>query len=108
MILENLSLPKGLNLDILKPLLPAEELEFLINERAGKSRKERRIIFPSRMCLRKCLIYFLVNKYNGDFGKVMDVLRNEERLSEKSLHLTNIKRLYFQRKKEIERENGKG
>ena len=105
MILENLSLPKGLNLDILKPLLPAEELEFLINERAGKSRKERRIIFPSRMCLRKCLIYFLVNKYNGDFSQVMDVLRNEEGvLSDKGLHITNIKRLYAQRKKEIQNE----
>lgn len=106
MILEKLSLPQGLNLRVLKSVVPEEELEFLIKIMSGKSRKERRIIFPSRRCLRKCLIYYLVEKYDGDFSQVMDVLRNEEGvLSEKGLHITNIKRLYAQRKKEIMKEN---
>lgn len=106
MILENLSLPKGLNLHILKPILPAEELEFMIKERAGMSRKDRRIVFPSQKCIRKCLIYYLVEKQNGDFKKVMDSLKDkDENLYLKGLHLTNIKRMYFQRKKEILKEN---
>jgi len=106
MILENLNLPRGLNLDILADVLPEEELEFMIKELSGKSRKERRVIFPSRTCLRKCLIHYLVNKHNGNFRKVLELLRDEEGiLAWKGLHIGNLKRMYFQRKKEILKEN---
>lgn len=108
MILKQLNLPKGLNLHILQEVIPAEKLEAMVKERANMPRKDRRVIFPSRNCLRKCLIHFLVNKYNRDFKKVMELLRDEEGiLASKGLHLTNIKRMYLQRCKEIEREERK-
>lgn len=106
MILRKLSLPKGLNLHILAEVIPEEELEFMVKELSGKSRRERRVIFPSRTCLRKCLIHFLVNKHDGDFKKVLELLRDQEGiLAWKGLHIGNLKRMYFQRCKEIEKEN---
>lgn len=109
MILQNLNLPKGLNLHILKSIIPTEELEFLIKEMAGKSRKERRLIFPSQMCLKKCLVHFLVEKYDGDFKAVMNALKDKKdgTLAFSGIHITNIKGMYERRKKEILKENEK-
>jgi len=108
MILTKLNLPRGLNLHILQEVIPAEKLEALMKERSGMSRRDRRVIFPSRNCLRKCLIHFYVEKHNGDFKKVLELLRDEEGiLAWKGLHLTNIKRMYLQRCKEIEKEERK-
>lgn len=108
MILKLSNLPRGLNLSILAEVIPEEELEFMIKERAGMSRRDRRIVFPSQKCLRKCLIHFLVNKHNRDFKKVMNILKDkDENLYLKGLHLTNLKRMYFQREKEIMKENEK-
>ena len=106
MILKNLNLPRGLNLDVLAEVIPEEELAFMIKERAGMSRKDRRIIFPSQTCLRKCLIHHLVEKHNGDFKAVMNALKDQDgNLYLKGLHIGNLKRMYFQRKKEIMKEN---
>lgn len=103
--IKNLRLPRGLNLSILESLLSEDALESLIKEYAGKPRTERRIILPSRTCLRKCLVHYLVEKHDGDFSAVLDVLRGEENvLAKRGLHIGNIKRLYGQRKREIENE----
>jgi len=107
-MIKNLNLPRGLNLSILAEVIPEEELEFLIKELSGKSRKERRVIFPSRTCLRKCLIHHLVNKHDKNFKKVLELLRDQDGiLAWKGLHIGNLKRMYFQRCKEIEREKNK-
>jgi len=53
----------------------------------------------------KCNVYYLVEKFNGDFDTAMDILRgNEKVMAEKGLYKGNIKKLYEQRKKEIENE----
>jgi len=104
--LKDLQLPKRNNLDILAELLPKKVLESLVYKFAGKSLEERRIILPSESCLRKCTIYHLVEKYGGDFSKVMNELRSGEKVLAKQGHyVSNIKRLYETRKKEIENEN---
>jgi len=104
--LKDLQLPKRNNLDILAELLPKKVLESLVYKFAGKSLEERRIILPSESCLRKCTIYHLVEKYEGDFSKVMNVLRDgKEVLAKQGHYVSNIKRLYETRKKEIENEN---
>ncbi len=105
MKLKDLHLPKGLNLDFLLNFLSEEELMAVIGDYADKPRKERKIILPSRTCLRKCLAYYLVEKHEGDFDAVMDILRGEEKiLGNALLHKGNIKKLYEQRKKEIVKE----
>lgn len=103
--LKNLQLPQKLNLDILPELLPKKTFESLVYKFAGKPLEERRITLPSWSCLRKCTIYHLVEKYEGDFSKVMSVLRDGEKvLASKGHYVSNIKRLYETRKKEIENE----
>lgn len=105
MKIKDLQLPRGLNLAVLESLLSEEELESLIDKYALKSRKERKVILPSQSCLRKCMIYHLVEKHKGDFSKVMRILREEEGiLVSHGSYITNIKRLYNQRKKEIANE----
>ena len=103
--LKDLNLPRKLNLDILAHLLSEKTFESLIYKFADKSLEERRITLPSESCIRKCMIYHLVEKYKGDFSNVMNALRSDEKvLASKSHYVSNIKRLYETRKKEIENE----
>lgn len=105
MKLEEWNLPKGLNLDLLLNFISEKKLLAMIEDMADKPRKDRKIIFPSRSCLFKCNVYYLVEKFNGDFDTAMDILRgNEKVMAEKGLYKGNIKKLYEQRKKEIENE----
>ncbi len=100
--LKDLQLPRKLNLDILAELLSRKDFESLIYKFAGKPLEERRITLPSESCIRKCAIYFLVQRYEGDFSKVMNALRSGEKvLASKSHYVSNIKRSYETRKKEI-------
>lgn len=101
---ESWNLPKGLNLDILLDLTSEKRLLGMIESMANKSRNERRVIFPSRVCLRKCLVYYLVEKFNEDFDAVLDVLKGHEKTLGK-IHKANIRKLWENRKKEIENDD---
>ena len=102
---KDLNLPQGFNLDILAEILPAKALESLVYKFASKSLEERRITLPSESCLRKCTIYYLVEKYKGNFSKVMEALRSDERvLASRGHYVSNIKRFYKTRLKEIKNE----
>ena len=104
---EEWNLPKGLNLDFLLDFISEKKLLAIIDELADKPRKDRRVIFPSRSCLNKCNVYFLVEKFNGDYDAVLDILRGREKvMSAKGLYKGNIRKLYETRKREIERERG--
>ena len=103
---KDLQFPKRNNLEILAELLPKKVLESLVYKFAGKSLEERRITLPSESCLRKCTIYHLVEECGGDFSKVMNALRSDEKaLAKKGHYVSNIKRLYETRKKELKKEN---
>jgi len=105
MRLKDWNLPKGLNLDFLLNFLSEKKLMKVIEDMADKPREQRKVILPSRSCLRKCLVYYLVEKFKGDFDAVMDILRGKEKiLARKGLYKGNIKRLYENRKKEIQNE----
>lgn len=103
---KDLNFPKALNLSFLLNFLSEEELMVVIGDFANKPRKERRVILPSSSCIRKCSIYHLVEKYKGDFDAMMNILRGEEKILRNALlHKGNIKKLYEQRKREIENES---
>lgn len=105
MKLKDWNLPKGLNVDFLLRFISEKKLMKVMEEMADRPREERKIILPSRSCLRKCLVYYLVEKFEGNFSVVMDILRGKEKiLAKKGLYLGNIKRLYENRKREIENE----
>ena len=96
------NLPKGLNADFLLRFISEKKLLKVMEEMADMPRSQRKIILPSRSCLRKCLVYYLVEKFEGNFSVVMDILRGKEKiLAKKGLYLGNIKRLYENRKREI-------
>jgi hypothetical protein len=105
MKLKDWNLPKGLNLDFLLDFISEKKLLEIIDKCADKPRKGRRVIFPSRSCLNKCNIYFLVQKFNGDYDAVLDILRGREKvMSAKGLYKGNIRKLYETRKREIAKE----
>lgn len=107
MNLKQWNLPKGLNVEFLLDFISEKKLLQIINECADKRRKERRIILPSRSCLNKCHIYYLVQKFKGDYDAVMDILRGTEKvLASKGLYKGNIRKLYEQRCKEIQKDQG--
>ncbi len=102
---EDLNFPKALNLAFLLNFLSKEELMVVIGNYANKPRSQRKIILPSRACLRKCIVYYLVEKHKGNFDVVMNILRGEEKvLGDALLHKGNIKKLFNQRKKELVNE----
>ena len=105
MKLEEWNFPKGLNLDFLLNFISEKKFLAMINECADKPRKDRRIILPSRSCLNKCHVYYLVEKFNGDYDAVLNILRGKEKvMAKKGLYKGNIRKLYEQRKRELENE----
>jgi hypothetical protein len=102
---EDYDFPKGLNLDFLLNFLSEKKLMKVIENYADKPRNQRKVILPSWSCIRKCSIYYLVEKHKGDFDVVLDILKGKEKsLGNVLLHKGNIKKLYFQRKRELENE----
>lgn len=99
-----LNFPKALNLDLLSEIITEKTLTNLIQENAMKDRKQRRIMLPSYSCLRKVIIYFLMEKYDQDYSQVMEKLKGSETMGSQTLQKSNILRLYESRKKEIAKE----
>jgi hypothetical protein len=101
----DLIFPKALNLHLLSKILDDDQTMKLILKNEGKTRKERRIILPSRKLLRKCVIYFYATKYEGDFEKVLKRLKGDfKTLEEADLRKDKIMELFETRKKEIANE----
>lgn len=78
-------------------------------ENCEKSRTERRIILPSKVCLKKCLCHHYGSKLaNGEMNwdKIIKAIKKRfELLKETDLvNRKQIKKLYFQRQKEIAKE----
>ena len=105
MKLKDWNLPKGLNLDFLLNFISEKKLLAIIENMADEPRKNRRVVFPSRSCLFKCNVHFLVEKFNGDYDAVLDILRGREKvMSAKGLFKGNIRKLDETRKREISKE----
>jgi hypothetical protein len=101
----DLIFPKALNLHFLSEILDEDQMMTLIKKYEAGTRKERRIILPSRKLIRKCIIYYLVIKHKGNFEEVLGVLKGDLELPEEAgLRKDKIIELFEQRKKEIENE----
>ena len=101
----DLVFPKALNLHILSEILDDGQMMDLIKRCEGGTRKERRIIFPSRKLIRKCIIYYLMQKHKENFEEVLKELKGDLELPEEAgLRKDKIIELYVQRKREIENE----
>jgi hypothetical protein len=102
-----LSFPKGLNLELLKPFLTEQKLRKLIAGSAKKSRRERKVILPSDVCLRKIICHWLWNEIlagRTTWPKVKAQLKKSAMLKDLKFDKVAIKRLWRQREREILKE----
>ena len=103
---KDLIFPRALNLHILSEILDEGQMMDLMKKYEGGTRKERRIILPSRKLIRKCIIYYLAIKHKENFDEVLKELKGDLELpKEAGLRRDKIKELYETRKKELELEN---
>jgi len=103
---KKMSWPRGLNLDILFTRLNEKECSALIKTYSDESRGRRRIVLPSRRCIKKVFIHYLVEKHDGDFDQVMEELKGgkDKFLKDLGIRRDKVRQLYEQRKREIQRE----
>jgi len=106
--LSNLSFPKGLNLDLLRDILPEKTFERLILENKDRGREERRIILPSLKTIRKCIFYHYglrVFKKEMTWEEAMKELKgNFKTLKELGISRKDVKKHFKRRMKEIIKE----
>ena len=101
----DLIFPKALNLHLLSEILDDGQMMGLILNNEDKTRKERRIILPSRKLIRKCIIYYLAVKHKENFDEVLKELKgNFKSPEEAGLRKDKIVESYRQRKREIANE----
>jgi len=101
---QKLSFPRGLNLGLLQGFLSEQELRRIIIENCRKTRVERRIILPSKKCLKKILCHYLVEKYQGDYNKVMaDMKDGFKTLKQLGIDRKQVRQLHKQREGEIKK-----
>ena len=107
--LDDFNLPRGLNIELLKSLLPEKRFMKLILENCEEPKEKRRIILPSKKTLKKCLCHYYGTKLaNGEmnWNRIMKEIKKRFGIL-KETNLVNrkqIKQLYFQRQREIQRE----
>jgi len=109
--LTELSWPEGLNLDVLFQLLGEKVLLALLADCSEQSRTERRIILPKRQTVLKVICYHLgemVEQGEASWDDVKTLIQEElGAVKELGIKVCEIKRLYEQRKSELEKEKEK-
>lgn len=105
---ENLAWPKGLNLNILKEIMNADDSTDFILSRSILDRKNRRIILPSWKTFVKVVAHYLwglVEAETATWNEVREFIQNKFGTIEKfAVSKFQVKRLYMQREKEIKNE----
>ena len=108
MKISELNFPKAMNIDLLAEILPERKLMDLILNNCSKERKTRRIMLPSKSCLKKIVFYYYGKKVADGkmtWPQAMKKLREGfDTLKEAGLEREAVKRLFFQRQREISRE----
>lgn len=103
-----LKFPRGLNLNLLQNVLPEKKFREFIVKYSRKDRKSRRIMLPSSKTIKKVYSHYIWGKIKAGettWEKVKkDFQRNFGSLRSINISKENVKRLYLQREKEIEKE----
>jgi hypothetical protein len=108
-LFDELNWPKALNLDLIRSLISRDDFLNLVLKNLEKDRKVRRIVLPSKSCLKKCVAFHygqLVAKGIMTWPQVIEELKKGTGKSIKGLGLfrAELKRLHKQRAKEISKE----
>ena len=103
-----LNFPRKLNLRPLEKILSEKELEMLVLSHLDKERLKRRIVLPSQKCYRKVIAFYFgcqVEEGKMSWDEVMEKIKGSfKSLKEIGDSRKKVKRLFLQRKKEIENE----
>jgi len=94
-------------LDKLRSRMSEENLKKIIIKNLDNDRKERRIILPSRKCVKKILAHFLMTQVQqGDITmeKLLKELKRENFLKNLKMDKKDLKRFFRQRQKELIKE----
>lgn len=105
---QQLSFPRGLNLDRLIRMMPEEEVRQFISAYARYPRKQRLIVLPSLKCLKKVLCHFYYRKVeNGEMAwnkAKQDLEMIFKSAGNVSFKRSRVKKLFDQREREIQNE----
>jgi len=105
---DQLDYPRGLGLQILAEYLDDDQMLDLISRYVGLSRKQRRVILPSRVCQKKVFLHFLYKKVLAGEIKWADMKKDLKEefgtLWFARMTLTNLKEAYWRRECEIKLE----
>lgn len=97
--------PRGLNLNLLVPIVPEKMLLAFVLENASNDRKNRRIVLPSQRCIKKVVAHFFgtqVEHGSLRWDDVMLLLKGKHKyLLEAGLTMKEIKRLHRKRCSEV-------
>lgn len=108
MKISELDFPKAMNINLLAEILPEERLMDLIFSNCAKDRKARRIMLPSKSCIKKVVCYYFGKKVADGkmtWPQAMKKLREGfDTLKEAGLERDVVRKFYFQRQREILRE----
>jgi len=105
---DELNFPKGLNLSILSAIIPKDKLFTLMMNYSDKTRTERRIMLPSKKCLRKVYSHYIYKRILAkdltweEFKR--DLRSDIGTIKAVGFSKHNVKKFHDQREKEIERE----
>ncbi len=108
MRISELNFPTAMNINLLTEILPEKKFLELIINNLDKDRKQRRVMLPSKSCLKKVICYHYGKRVADgkmSWPQAMKKLREGyDSLKELGLEREAVKRLFFQRQKEILRE----
>lgn len=108
--INELSWPKGLNLDLLKEVCTDQVLESFILKHSTDPRSKRRIVLPSSKCIKKIIMHYFVKQIlenKTTWPQVMRLIQKQFKLRELNLSWPVALRLYRQREREILKEKEK-
>lgn len=103
-----LNFPRGLGLEILSEYLAEDQFVELITRYKDKPRKQRRVILPSRWCVRKVYFHFVWGQIlNGKF--TWDYVKKNWQKDFGTLRFArttkfDVRQFFLQREKEISNE----
>lgn len=109
MRISELDFPQAMNMDLLAEILPEKKLLKLILESCPKERKARRIVLPSKSCLKKVVCFYYGKRVKSgkmSWAQAMKKIKdnNYKTLKEAGLEREACKRLFLQREREIKRD----
>ena len=100
-----LKFPQGLNLDLLAEVLPEKKFREFIVKFSREKRIDRRIILPSRSCIKKVFFHYLWNLVETEemsWEEIKISFRKDfKSIKEAGISKKVVKKLYIQRRKEI-------